>query len=212
VNFESLSRFSSEQRRGFLLIAFAALALSLFYISVAHGHPLAPAINSAPEKPLDPLSVLSPNPTPSPSVNNVVVVDVAGKVVHPGVYKLASGLRVIDAISAAGGAQKGVDLSDINLAEVLTDAQQILVGANTLQNPAPTPRGKNSSRGSHFPIHLNSASASQLDQLPGIGPVMASRIVEYRKVNGAFSQVEQLRKVKGMGSAKFEEIKSLIVL
>lgn len=192
-------------------MAIAAIGLSLFYISLAHGHPLATSQQSSAEKLLDPLSSLSPTPIPSPSVPASVVVDVAGKVAHPGVYTLPSGSRAVDAISAAGGAKKGVDISDINQAEVLFDGQQILVGG-LISTPPAVSKGKGSQSVTHFPIHLNSATATQLDQLPGVGPVMAARIIDYRKQHGAFASLIDLRKVKGMGTSKFEEIKSLLIL
>ncbi len=196
-----------------VLVAIAALGLSLFYVSLAHGHSLAPAQQATSEKLIDPLATqaASPMPTPPPSLPASVVIDVAGKVNHPGVYSLVAGSRAIDAIKAAGGAKSGVDLSDINLAEILFDGQQILVGTSVVPS-AVTSKSTSTRLVSHFPIHLNSATAVQLDQLPGIGPVMAQRIVDYRKKNGAFTSLDGLRKVKGMGVAKFGEIKSLIVL
>lgn len=211
MNFSDLVALSREQRRGLVLVAIAAIGLNLFYISLAHGHPLATSQQSSSEKIIDPLGSASPTPIPSPSVRPSVVVDVAGRVRHPGVYTLVAGSRAVDAISAAGGAKIGVDLSDINLAEVLFDGEQILVGA--LISPGPTAsKSKGAPTASHFPIHLNTATATQLDQLPGIGPVMAARIVDYRKQHGAFLLLADLRKVKGMGASKFEEIKSLLVL
>jgi competence protein ComEA len=212
VNLAPFASFTSEQKRGLVLVAIVAVGLSLFYISLAHGHSLAPA-QAASEKLIDPLVAPAASPThsPPPSLPALVVVDVAGKVNHPGVYSLPAGSRAIDAIKSAGGAKSGVDLSDINLAEILFDGQQVLVGS-MVTSSAMKPKSTHSSPVSHFPIHLNSATAVQLDQLPGIGPVMAERIVDYRKKNGAFAALEGLRKVKGMGAAKFEEIKSLLVL
>ena len=133
-----------------------------------------------------------------------IFVDVTGAVTKPGVYKLAANSRVIDAIKAAGDSAPGADLSTINLARVLSDGEQIYVDA-TIINSA----GKRISKTVHSgPINVNRATAAQLDSLDGIGPVIAKRIIEYRKVNGPFATVEDLQKVSGIGIAKFAIIKS----
>ena len=135
--------------------------------------------------------------------NAELVINVAGKVLHPGVYKLTAGSRVVDAIEMAGGALKGVDLSDINLARVLSDGEQVLVGkSNTgLVRKKISPEN---------PLDINIATASQFDQLPGIGPVTAQRIITLRKQLGRFQSVDDLKKVTGLGGAKFLEIKALL--
>jgi len=133
-----------------------------------------------------------------------ILVDVTGAVTKPGVYTLAANSRVIDAIKAAGDSAPGADLSTINLARVLSDGEQIYVDA-TIINSA----GKRISKTVHSgPINVNRATAAQLDSLDGIGPVIAKRIIEYRKVNGPFATVEDLQKVSGIGTAKFAIIKS----
>jgi competence protein ComEA len=133
-----------------------------------------------------------------------IFVDVTGAVTKPGVYTLAANSRVIDAIKAAGDSAPGADLSTINLARVLSDGEQIYVDA-TIINSA----GKRVSKTLHSgPINVNRATAAQLDSLDGIGPVIAKRIIEYRKVNGPFATVEDLQKVSGIGTAKFAIIKS----
>ena len=133
-----------------------------------------------------------------------IFVDVTGAVTKPGVYTLAANSRVIDAIKAAGDSAPGADLSTINLARVLSDGEQIYVDA-TIINSA----GKRVSKTVHSgPINLNRATAAQLDSLDGIGPVIAKRIIEYRKVNGPFATVEDLQKVSGIGTVKFAIIKS----
>jgi competence protein ComEA len=133
-----------------------------------------------------------------------IFVDVTGAVTKPGVYTLAANSRVIDAIKAAGDSAPGADLSTINLARVLSDGEQIYVDA-TIINSA----GKRISKTVHSgPINVNRATAAQLDSLDGIGPVIAKRIIEYRKVNGPFATVEDLQKVSGIGTAKFAIIKS----
>jgi len=133
-----------------------------------------------------------------------IFVDVTGAVTKPGVYTLAANSRVIDAIKAAGDSAPGADLSTINLARVLSDGEQIYVDA-TIINSA----GKRVSKTVHSgPINVNRATAGQLDSLDGIGPVIAKRIIEYRKVNGPFATVEDLQKVSGIGTVKFAIIKS----
>ena len=133
-----------------------------------------------------------------------IFVDVTGAVTKPGVYTLAANSRVIDAIKAAGDSAPGADLSTINLARVLSDGEQIYVDATNINSA-----GKRVSKTIHSgPINVNRATAAQLDSLDGIGPVIAKRIIEYRKVNGPFATVEDLQKVSGIGTAKFAIIKS----
>lgn len=133
-----------------------------------------------------------------------IFVDVTGAVTKPGVYRLAANSRVIDAIKAAGDSAPGADLSTINLARVLSDGEQIYVDATVLNSA-----GKRVSKTFHSgPINVNRATAAQLDSLDGIGPVIAKRIIEYRKVNGPFATVEDLQKVSGIGRSKFAIIKS----
>lgn len=135
-----------------------------------------------------------------------IFVDVAGAVNKPGVYTLAGKSRVIDAIKAAGDTAPGADLSTINLARVLNDGEQIYVDSSAV-NSVGVRTSKPVQAG---PVNINRATAHQLDALDGIGPVIAQRIVEYRKINGSFLTVEDLQKVSGIGSAKFAQIKSKI--
>lgn len=135
-----------------------------------------------------------------------IFVDVTGAVNKPGVYTLNANSRVIDAIKAAGDSAPGADLSTINLARVLSDGEQIYVDASVV-NSAGVHISKSVHRG---PININRATAAQFDSLDGIGPVIARRIVEYRKVNGPFATVEDLQKVSGIGVAKFAQIKNKV--
>jgi competence protein ComEA len=113
---------------------------------------------------------------------------------------------VIDAIKAAGDSAPGADLSTINLARVLNDGEQIYVDS-TVVNSSGQRVSKKTPTG---PININRATARQLDALDGIGPVIAARIVEYRKVNGSFLSIDDLQKVSGIGAAKFAQIKSKV--
>lgn len=139
---------------------------------------------------------------PTPSISPIamtIYVDVAGRVMKPGVYQLSVGSRAIDAITLAGGARPGTDVSDINLAHIVVDGEQIYVGANI---PG--------AHGPHGKLNINRATQSQLDGLPGIGPVLAARIISYRNKNGAFLTVDELQKVSGIGGSKFDDIKELL--
>ena len=140
------------------------------------------------------------------TVTAEVIVNVAGKVSNPGVYKLPVGSRVVDAINLAGNQLKGVDISDINLARVLVDGEQILVGTP----PAVAAKKAAAKVSASNPLDLNRATAAQLDTLPGIGPVTAARILDYRSKVGRINSVDELKKISGLGGAKFEEIKNLL--
>jgi len=135
-----------------------------------------------------------------------IFVDVTGAVNTPGVYTLTASSRVIDAIKAAGGSAPGADLSTINLARVLADGEQIYVDAaitNSKGVRVSTPKRSG-------PININRATVGDFDSLDGIGPVIANRIVTYRKTHGPFITIEDLQKVSGIGAAKFSQIKSKI--
>ena len=148
----------------------------------------------------------TPQVIPITVVEPEIFVDVTGAVNKPGVYSLTGKSRVIDAIKAAGDSAPGADLSTINLARILNDGEQIYVDSTVLNSS-----GKRVSRSVHTgPININRATAAQLDSLDGIGPVIAQRIIEYRKVNGSFTSVDDLQKVSGIGAAKFAQIKTKV--
>lgn len=131
-------------------------------------------------------------------------VDVTGKVRHPGVFRLKDGARVIDAVRAAGGALPGTSMDSLNLAAKLTDGQQVAVGAAAaaLAPAAPDPGVADAG-----PVDLNTATVEQLQTLPGIGPVLAQRIIDYRTAHGSFASVDGLQQVGGIGPSKFAQIK-----
>lgn len=154
----------------------------------------------------------SPSPPPD------AVVDVAGKVRQPGVVRLPAGSRVIDAIERAGGVLPGTDTTGLALARVLVDGEQILVDGRPGPAPPPAPaaagQGTEGSAGGPGggPVRLNTATAEQLDSLPGIGPVLAERIVAWRAEHGGFTSPEQLGEVPGVGDARLAQLLPLVTL
>ncbi|MCG0275551.1 MAG: helix-hairpin-helix domain-containing protein [Thermosediminibacteraceae bacterium] len=130
-----------------------------------------------------------------------IVVHVAGAVKNPGVYELDEGCRVIDAIEAAGGQLPEADIAGINLAKKLHDEEKLYV-PKLGESPAnSSPDGR---------ININSAGLEELDKLPGIGPSLAQRIIDYRNQHGPFKSIEELKNVSGIGEKRFEEIKNLV--
>ena len=193
--FESITQwwfdlhFSRNQKIALSIIASAVLALSVLIVLRGNTQ-----INSAPE--IIPVTIAEPE----------IFVDVTGAVNNPGVYSLTGRSRVIDAIKAAGDSAPGADLSTINLARVLNDGEQIYVDS-TVVNSSGQRVSKKVSSG---PININRATLRQLDALDGIGPVIAGRIIEYRKKNGSFLTIDDLQIVSGIGAAKFAQIKSKV--
>ncbi len=142
------------------------------------------------------------------SSRSQLLVDVSGAVRRPGVYRLPAGSRINDALEKAGGATGMADLTLINRAASLTDGQQVLVAEKVVATA-----GVTSSSGSTqaAPIHLNTATLEQLDELPGVGPATAQRIIDYRTANGPFKSVDELDAVSGIGPAKLAELRDLVV-
>lgn len=134
-----------------------------------------------------------------------IVVDISGKVRDPGVRRLPAGSRVEDALTAAGGVRPGTDISGLNRARVLVDGEQVLVGA-----PAPPPQGGPVGAPGTGPLSLGSATVAQLDGLPGVGPVLAQHIVDFRTARGGFRSVEELRQVNGIGERRFADLRALV--
>ena len=181
--------YSQRQKRALLIIGSLILVLSVFI--VARG-------NSQPDEAMEviPITITEPE----------IFVDVTGAVNKPGVYTLTGKSRVIDAIKAAGDSAPGADLSTINLARVLNDGEQIYVDSTVVnRNGVRVSKAVRSG-----PININRATAQQLDALDGVGPVIAQRIVDYRKINGSFLTIDDLQKVSGIGAAKFAQIKAKV--
>lgn len=155
--------------------------------------------------------LLQPPPTAKP-----IVVHVAGAVAQPGVYSLAPGSRVEDAIQAAGGLLPEANGAALNLAAFVQDGERVV--APTLP-PAITPGAPAVRSGTAEPlpeagqlININTASKAELESLPGIGPVTAQQIIAYREANGPFAQIEDIMDVPGIGEKTFEQIKDLITV
>lgn len=190
-NWWSDLHYTSAQKRSLLIVAGLVLATSAFFILRT--------------------SESSQAITPPPLTVDVaavdITIDIEGAVLHPGVYKLSIGSRVIDAIRAAGGVTKVGDPSDLNQARIIADGEQIYVYAKTgtTSTKKSTVKVKPKSSSS---ILINRASAKEFEALDGIGPVLAARIVSYRKANGPFATIEDLLKVPGIGAGTLSKFKT----
>ncbi|MFI6283157.1 helix-hairpin-helix domain-containing protein [Streptomyces sp. NPDC051018] len=162
-----------------------------------------------------------------------IVVDVSGKVRRPGVLRLPTGSRVADALAAAGGIREGADLTGLNRARVLVDGEQVVVG---VPQPAGLPGAGPDAQGAGAvgpgpgagvpgasvggaaggggpaagPMSLSTATVEQLDTLPGVGPVLARHIIDYRTRHGGFRSVDELREVEGIGDRRFADLQTLV--
>jgi competence protein ComEA len=137
-----------------------------------------------------------------------MVVHVVGAVRRPGLYRLADGARIADAVRRAGGATRRADLSLVNLAAPVADGSQVVVPRRA--SPAASGSEEADASGLAGPIHLNTATVEQLDELPGVGPVTAQKIVDYREQHGAFSSVDDLDAIPGIGPARLEQLRELV--
>ncbi len=192
-----IPEFTQEQRRAIAILAMTALAISLFFYFSARGEavPQVKEIKSS--------AGVSELPT------RMVYIDVAGKVKIPGVYQLPEGSRVIDAIEIAGGVRRGVDTSHINLARKLVDGEQVLITSKKFQAITPSSGRKSIFTGK---VSINSGTKAQFDSLPGIGPVLAQRILDHRSKNGPFSQISDIQNVSGIGASIFAQIAERLTL
>lgn len=182
----------------------AAIAVAvLLVLLVRHlggGGAAAPAV--APVTPV--------RPTAAAAKPKLVVVDVAGDVRRPGLYRLPSGSRVDDAIAAAGGATGKAEIAAVNLAAPVADGEQVVVpgrGAGSVAAASSPAAGSSPSA----PLDLNSATLEQLEALPGIGPVTAQKILDYRQQHGAFHAVSELEGVSGIGPSHMAQLKGLVI-
>jgi competence protein ComEA len=157
---------------------------------------------------LDPSGVASPGTSPPGAL---LVVDVEGRVRRPGLVHLPAGSRVADAVRSAGGASPGAVLARLNLARVLTDGEQLLVpGPGDPVAPSVATGTSGAVAGSSGPVDLNAATQEGLDALPGVGPVLAARIVAWRTAHGRFTSVDELGEVPGIGPKALERLRPLV--
>jgi competence protein ComEA len=198
MNFEELRErlpiYTTQQKQALAVLSILGIGFSIFLFVTTRGSAIAQE---------SPKPVISISP-----INSTIMVHVAGKVKKPDVYTLLQGSRVADAIRAAGGALQSADLSDINLARVLNDGEQIYVGNFTSTGS----KNSGSTRKFSGVLNINRASKSDFDSLSGIGPVIAGRIVTYRVQNGPFMAIDDLLKVAGVGPKTLERIRSRLTL
>jgi competence protein ComEA len=153
-------------------------------------------------------------PLPAPTAEAspaLLIVHVAGWVSRPGVYELPEGSRVIDALESAGGPKRGAELSALNLAAPLADGQQVLVPRSAPASPSGGVAAEMGAAATAL-VNVNTATAEELETLPGIGEVLAATIVQYREEHGPFTSVDQLVDVSGIGEVTLEEIRDLVTV
>lgn len=191
----------ADERRShlFLWIAAGLLLLAVGYRVLGDRSPATPPV--AIEEPG------SGKPSRPPPAR--VYVHVAGAVRHPGLYRVRDGARVGAALELAGGPTRNADLAGTNLAARVQDGQQILVRARGAA-PAPAAAGDTAADATTGPISLASATQAQLEELDGIGPTLASRILEYRDAHGGFRSVEELGEVDGIGDVRLEALRQAV--
>jgi competence protein ComEA len=143
----------------------------------------------------------------APAKSALVFVDVVGAVRRPGLYRVRTGARVADAVARAGGPTRKADLHLVNLAARVADGEQVVVPR---RGAAATPAGAGAPAFSSGPVHLNSATLEQLDALPGVGPVTAQKIIDYRTQHGGFGSVDELDAVPGIGPARLADLRPLV--
>ena len=181
-----------------LLLAVAALVAALIFLINGFSSSSNEKVVVSTDKPVESLAV-------KPAT---IFVHIVGEVVSPGIYQLDSGSRIVDVVFAAGGFSKSADQASVNLAREVSDGEQILVfqvGA------APQLPGNNSSKGSSL-ISLNRATQSELENLPGVGPALAGRMIDWRMANGGFRKKEDLLNISGIGDKLFAGIKDEVTL
>ena len=186
--------YTSVQKKGLAIVAVLVVAISALFVTRGSSQEV----------------IAAPIEFDTPAISQSLTVDVAGAVKKPGVYSLPTNSRVVDAIRMAGGLRISADTSDINQARMLKDGEQIYVYPNS---PSSSYSSRGSTRAKRAPVRvagpvaINRASAKEFESLDGIGPVLAARIVSYRKTNGAFATIEDLKKVPGIGEITFAKFK-----
>jgi competence protein ComEA len=190
--------FTLSRRRALLVVACAFGAVLGATRLLGAPDPAAPPTRLVP---------LATTPTAAAPGREVVVVDVVGAVRRPGLYRLGSGARIADAIARAGGVTRRADRAAVNLAATVADGQQVVVPRRGRVGPVSTGGAATPTSG---PIDLNSATTEQLDALPGVGPVTAQKIVDYRQEHGPFTSVDQLDAISGIGPTRIENLRGQV--
>lgn len=196
-----LSDLTKEQRRAVAVLSITALAIALFSFFSARGE-------AVPQ-------VVATSPMSAPTPELVIYIDVTGRVKAPGVYQLPEGSRVIDAVTVAGGFKRGFDAAHINLARKLIDGEQVAIKSKKFQAITPPTSRKgifSGSTGFNGMVSINSGTKAQFDSLPGIGPVLAQRIIDHRSKNGAFATIESIQDVSGIGASIFAQVVDRLTL
>jgi competence protein ComEA len=198
---ERLRAHGAERRWGSVLLACLAVAAAVAWLRAGTHAAASPAAAATP-------SSVSLSGSPHTTAM-AVVVDVVGAVKHPGIVRMDSGTRVVDAIAAAGGARHDADVQQLNLAARLVDGERIAVPRHGEVVASPS---EASAPDSSAPVDLNTATAEQLDALPGVGPTTADAIVRDRETHGAFRSVDDLARVRGIGPAKLAQLRDLVTV
>jgi competence protein ComEA len=210
-----------------LVVALVAVALTAAAVvawrTAGESTPVVPALSRHSAAPLVPSASASGPPTGATNGattgaqkaaqgSGTVTVDVAGKVRRPGVRTLPMGSRVVDALERAGGPRGRIDLTGLNLARVLVDGEQILVGQPAAPGGIAAGVASNAPPSAGTLVNLNTATGEQLESLPGVGPVTAEKILAWRESHGAFSSVDELLEIDGIGEKTFAELAPLVTL
>ncbi|HUK96375.1 MAG TPA: ComEA family DNA-binding protein [Gaiellaceae bacterium] len=197
----------AERRR---LAVVALIVLIVAVLAWRHLSSGAPASGAALQvAPLRPRAPAAAAGAPGGAVPQIVV-DVVGAVRRPGLYRLRRGARVADLVERAGGLTRRAQRDAVNLAAPLADGEQVVVAVHG-SAAAGAPAGPAGAAGPAAPVSLSTATAEQLDTLPGVGPVTAQKIVAYRQEHGPFTAVAQLDAIPGIGPARLDELKGLVV-
>ncbi|MFD6061815.1 helix-hairpin-helix domain-containing protein [Rhodococcus wratislaviensis] len=222
------ARFDPGRSGALVLIVVGIVVATATVLGVRNDRPEAQAVPSLPAAGVHSLTP-APGPAPTspdaaasaPAPAEEIVVSVVGLVASAGLVRLPPGSRVADALAAAGGVRDGGDTLGLNLAQRLSDGDQVLVGAATTQAPpsavggasagSPGTAGAAAAPGGGL-VNLNTATETELDALPGVGPVTAAAIVAWRTTNGTFTDISQLGEVDGIGPVRLEKLRGQVTL
>ena len=212
---ERLDSLSRSELTGLIVVIVATLAGVGFWYSRSLPKPIQIAETPAPvpPAPASPVSGVPASGSPGASVSPAaeLIVDVAGWVHRPGVYRFDPGARVVDAVDRAGGARDGADLSLLNLAAPLVDGQQVLVPKEG-ETVAGAGTGTMTGPGGTAIVNINTADETTLETLNGVGPALATAIIQYRTEHGPFTSVDQLDDVSGIGPATLEKLRPQVTV